>query len=256
MWNSFRTNQPLSLSAEITTFSGRGGDTIHAYVVRPTTPGPHPGIVVVHHMPGWDEFYQEFSERLARHGYIVITPDLYCRFGHGLPEEVAARVRSEGGADDAFVVGDCAAALEWLQAQPDFSGKAGIIGSCSGGRQALLTASQVPGFSAVVDLWGGGVIPEPGAELNPKRPVAGIELTSGLNAPLLGIFGNDDVRPSPEQVDTHEAELEKHGKDYEFHRYDGAGHGFFYHHSPAYRQKQAMEAWNLVFGFFAKHLGS
>ncbi|MFC7540287.1 dienelactone hydrolase family protein [Siccirubricoccus deserti] len=44
--------------------------------------------------------------------------------------------------------------------------------------------------------------------------------------PLLGLFGNDDRAPSPEQVDQHEAELKKHGKNYEFHRYDGAGHGF------------------------------
>ena len=27
----------------------------------------------------------------------------------------------------------------------------------------------------------------------------------------------------------HEEELKKHGKNYEFHRYDGAGHGFFYY---------------------------
>ena len=47
---------------------GGGGDEIHAYVVRPEQDGPLPGIVAVHHMPGWDEFYQEFSERLGRHG--------------------------------------------------------------------------------------------------------------------------------------------------------------------------------------------
>jgi carboxymethylenebutenolidase len=34
-----------------------------------------PGIVAVHHLPGWDEFYREFCERLARHGYGVVCPD-------------------------------------------------------------------------------------------------------------------------------------------------------------------------------------
>jgi carboxymethylenebutenolidase len=254
MWNSFRTDQPLGLSTEVTTFSGGNNDTIHAYVARPTTPGPHPGIVAVHHAPGWDEFSMEFSDRLARHGYLVIMPDLYCRYGHGTPPEVAARVRADGGADDASVVGDCAAALDWLRAQPDYSGKAGIIGPCSGGRQSVLAASQVPGFDAVVDLWGGGLVPAPDAEPNPKKPVAGIELTESLNAPLLGIFGNEDHNPTPEQVDQHEAELKKYGKDYEFHRYDGAGHGFFYYDRPPYRQQQAMEAWEIVFRFFAEKL--
>jgi carboxymethylenebutenolidase len=58
----------------------------------------------VHHLPGWDEFYREFAERLARHGYSVICPDLYCRFGHGTPDDVAARVRSAGGVPDNSVV--------------------------------------------------------------------------------------------------------------------------------------------------------
>ena len=82
----------------------------------PTRPSPigletTPGIVAVHHMPGWDEFYREFSERLARHGFTVICPDLFCRFGHGSPDNVAARVQSLGGVPDNSVVADYAAAL-------------------------------------------------------------------------------------------------------------------------------------------------
>ena len=69
-----------------------------------------------------------------------------------------------------------------------------------------------------------------------------------------GVFGNDDRAPSPEQVDQHEAELRRHGKDYSFHRYDGAGHGFFYWHRPLYRPEQAMDGWSKVFAFFGKHL--
>ena len=50
--------------------------------------------------------------------------------------------------------------------------------------------------------------------------------------------------------------LKKAGKVYEFHRYDGAGHGFFYYDRPAYRAEQAMDAWAKVFAFFEKQLGS
>jgi carboxymethylenebutenolidase len=253
MWNSTPTDAHVSFSAETITYPGGGGDELHAYVVRPQQDGPLPGIVVVHHMPGWDEFYQEFSERLGRHGYTVICPDLYCRFGHGTPDDVAAKVRSQGGVPDDSVVGDCAAALEWLKAQPGASGKVGIIGSCSGGRHSVLVASRVPGFAAVVDLWGGGVIMPP-EQRTPARPVAPIDYTEALDAPLLGIFGNDDQSPTPEQVDTHEAELKKHGKTYEFHRYDGAGHGFFYYQAPIYRPEQAMDGWAKVFAFFQKYL--
>jgi carboxymethylenebutenolidase len=166
---------------------------------------------------------------------------------------VAAKVRAHGGVHDDSVVADCEAALSWLKAQPNSNGKVGIIGSCSGGRHALLAASRIKGFAAVVDLWGGGVVMSQD-QLSPARPVAPIGYTKDLDAPLLGLFGNDDQSPSPEQVDLHEAELKKFGKTYEFHRYDGASHGFFYYHAPLYRPQQAMDGWNKVFTFFETHL--
>jgi carboxymethylenebutenolidase len=255
MWNSTPTDAHLSLEAEIITYPGGGGDQIHAYVARPGREGPLPGIVAVHHVPGWDEFYWEFSERLGRHGYTVICPDLYCRSGHGAPDDVAAKVRSQGGVHDDSVVADCEAALAWLKAQPNSNGKVGIIGSCSGGRHAVLVGSRVKGFAAVVDLWGGGVIMSDD-QLSPARPVAPIEYTADLDAPVLGLFGNEDQNPSATQVDQHEAELKKHGKTYEFHRYDGAGHGFFYYQTPMYRPEQAMDGWSKVFAFFETHLQS
>jgi carboxymethylenebutenolidase len=255
VWNSFSTDSKVGVTAGITTYIGGGGDEIHAYVARRNLDEPRGGIVVIHHMPGWDEFYQEFSERLARHGYDVIAPDLYCRFGHGTPDDVAAKVRSQGGVPDDSVVADASAARDWLRDLPTSNGKVGIIGSCSGGRHSVLAASLGGGFDAVVDLWGGGVVMA-ADQLTPARPVAPIDYAERLDAPLLGIFGNDDKSPTPEQVDIHEAELQRLGKPYEFHRYDGAGHGFFYYHAPAYRQEQAMDAWGKVFAFFDANLAS
>lgn len=255
MWNSFDTGGNVGVSARVISYPS-GGQDIHAYYAQPASAvAPRPGIVLVHHLPGWDEFYQEFAERLARHGYDVIAPDLYCRAGHSTPDDVAAKVRSEGGVSDDQVVADLAAARAWLLDQPAASGKVAIMGSCSGGRHAVLTASRIPGFDAVVDLWGGAVVAGPD-QLNDKRPVAPIDLTADLQAPLLGIFGNEDQSPSPEQVDIHEAELRRLGKDFEFHRYDGAGHGFFYHHTPRYRPEQAMDAWGKLFAFLQQRLSS
>lgn len=255
MWNDFLTDGQVGVDAGIRTFAGGNGDQIHAYVASPLFDRPRGGIVLVNHMPGWDEFYQECAERLARHGYDVICPDLFCRYGHGQPDDVAAKVRGEGGVHDDSVVADCSAALDWLRMLPAHNGKAGIIGTCSGGRHAVLAASRTPGFSALVDCWGGGVVMD-SDQLTPARPVAPLDYTKDLDVPILGLFGNDDQGPSPEQVDIHEAELKRLGKTYEFHRYDGAGHGFFYYHTPLYRYEQAMDGWNKVFGFFAEKLAS
>jgi carboxymethylenebutenolidase len=253
MWNSFSTAGPVSVTAEVTTFTGGGGDEIHAYVAHPKTDGPRPGIVLTHHMPGFDEFNFEFAERLARHGYEVIMPDLYCRFGHGTADDVFAKVRSEGGVLDDSVVADGQAALNWLKARPNHNGKVGILGTCSGGRHAVLVASLVPGFDAVIDLWGGGVVMA-AEDATASRPVAPIDYTERLDVPLLGLFGNDDQSPTAEQVDIHEAALKAADKEYTFHRYDGAGHGFTYYHTGLYRQEQAMDAWDKIFTFFGDKL--
>jgi carboxymethylenebutenolidase len=43
------------LLAETLTYPGANGDIINAYMARPLGHGPYPGVIVIHHMPGWDE---------------------------------------------------------------------------------------------------------------------------------------------------------------------------------------------------------
>ena len=250
---TYTTDTHEGLAAETVMIAGDKGTQLHAFVARPTAPGPHPGVLLIHHMPGWGTWYKEATLRFARAGYIAICPNLYERAGHGTPEEVTARVRADGGVPDSQVVGDAQGAIDYLRAQSGHNGKGGVIGSCSGGRHTVLVASLAKGVDAAVDLWGGGVVMKP-EDLTEKRPVSPVDYTDRLTAPLLGIFGNDDASPSPEAVDQHEAALKKAGKEYEFHRWDGAGHGFFYYDRPAYRQQQAVEGWAKVFDFFGRHL--
>ncbi|TMI52183.1 dienelactone hydrolase family protein, partial [Candidatus Bathyarchaeota archaeon] len=83
-----------------------------------------------------------------------------------------------------------------------------------------------------------------------------IDYTKDLSCPLLGLFGEEDQSPTPQQVAQHEQELKKYGKTYEFHVYPKAGHGFFYYERPGYRQEQAVDGWNKVWAFFEKYLGT
>jgi len=247
------TDQYEGMLAETISLRGANGDLINAYYARPIGNGPFPGMVVIHHAPGWDEWYRECTRKFAHHGYAAISPNLYFRSGHGTPEDVAAKVRGSGGVPDDDVVGDCESAMRILRSLPYVNGKVGIFGTCSGGRHAFLTVCRVKGFDACVECWGGRVVASK-EELTPKQPVAPIDLTKDLSCPLIGLFGNDDKSPSPEQVNQHEAELKKQGKNYEFHRYDGAGHGFFYYDRPNYRQEQAVDGWKKALAFLEKHL--
>jgi carboxymethylenebutenolidase len=249
----YQTNMYEGMLAETISLSGHNGDLLNAYFARPLGGGPFPGVVLVHHMPGWDDWYRDATRKFAARGFAAICPNLYSRNGHGTPEDVAAAVRAAGGVPDDQVVGDLAGALRSLKALPISNGMAGLFGTCSGGRHAFLAACRVPGFDAIVDCWGGRVVMAE-SELSPNQPVSPLEYTGDLSCPLLGVFGEDDQNPTPEHVARLEQELKKYGKTYEFHSYAGAGHGFFYHERPNYRQEQAVDGWKHVFAFLEKTL--
>jgi carboxymethylenebutenolidase len=242
------------LIAETVVYPGHNGDEIEGYYARPLGPGPYPGVVVIHHMPGWDEWTREVCRKFAQHGYAALAPHLYHRAGPGSPDDLAAKVRAAGGVPDDQVMGDVDGSMRFLRAQPYANGKVGVIGFCSGGRHTYLAACRLAGVDAAVDCWGGGVVVDDPSQLSPMRPVAPIDLTESITAPLLGIFGNEDRNPNMEQVNKTEDVLKRLGKTYEFHRYDGAGHGFFATDRAGYRPEQAVDGWKRVFAFYEKYL--
>lgn len=248
------TDSYEGMLAETVIVPGNDGDLVHAYQARPLGLGPFPGVVLFHHRPGWDSWYRATTRLFAAHGYNAICPDLFCRVAHGDPDDVAARARAEGGVPDNQVVGDARGCVEILRAHPTSNGKVGLFGTCSGGRHAYLTACRLEAIDGVVDCWGGNIVARDDA-LTPAQPVPPVDLTEHLTAPVLGLFGNEDHNPSRDDVDALEEILQSHDKKYEFTRYEGAGHGFFYHHRPsAYRAEAAVDGWEKVWSFLDRHL--
>src|SRR5215831_9855328 len=71
------------MMAETISITGHGGDQIEAYLARPLGPGPYGGVVVIHHMPGYDEGTKEITRKFAAHGYLALCPNLYTREAPG-----------------------------------------------------------------------------------------------------------------------------------------------------------------------------
>ena len=239
--------------AETVLMNGFQGDQIDAYLARPLGTGPFPGVVVIHHMPGWDEATKEIARKFAHHGYAAIMPNLHFREGKESPEANSASVREAGGMPDDRSLGDIQGAAAYLRTLPYHNGKVGVIGYCSGGRQVYLSACKLEGIDAAVDCYGGGVTAS-SDELTERQPVAPIDFTETLGCPLLGLFGKDDKRPSPADVAKTEEVLKRFNKTYEFHSFENAGHSFFSVDRPSYRQEAAVEGWKLVFDFFRRYL--
>src|SRR5437870_140673 len=135
---AYRAQQSDMVSSQ-----GHKGDTGEPYYARPSAPAKVPGILVVHHLPGWDKWIMEVTRKFAHHGYAAIAPHLYFRNGPGTPDDIGARVRAAGGVADEQVMGDVAGCIAFLRAQANSNGKVGVIGFCSGGRLAYLAGCSL-----------------------------------------------------------------------------------------------------------------
>jgi carboxymethylenebutenolidase len=242
------------MEAGTITITGHGGDEIEGYLARPTGGQPYGAVVVIHHMPGYDAGTKEIVRRFAANGYAALCPNLYYREAPGAsPDDAAAYVRAHGGVPDERLVGDVDGAARHLRGLPGATGKVGVIGYCSGGRQTFLSACSLE-LDAAVDCYGAFVIGQPPAGFPlAVQPLLG--LAPKLSCPLLGLFGADDSYPSPEETAQLSAELDRLGKQHEFHTYDGAGHAFFSVDRPAYRPEAAVDGWAKIFAFLGTHVG-
>jgi carboxymethylenebutenolidase len=241
-----------AILAESLMIAGHGGDQIEAYAARPLDSAPRGGVIVIHHMPGYDAGTKEITRTFAVHGYNAVCPNLYWREAPGAkPDDAAATARAQGGVPDERFVGDAEGAMNYLKNLSNSNGKVGSIGYCSGGRHSWLANGSLPLDAAVV-CYGAFIVGET-PEGMPPRPTLE-HLAPTQSGPVLGLFGNDDVYPTPEQVDQIEELLKDAGKPYEFHRYDGAGHAFFSVERASYRPETAMDAWGKIWAFLEPNL--
>ena len=244
-----------ALLAETIRITGHNGDEIEAYSARALDESPRGGVVVIHHMPGYDPQTKEIARNFAYHGYNAVVPNLYWREAPGAsPDDAAATARANGGVPDERLVGDVAGAMAYLKGLSNSNGKVATIGYCSGGRQSFLAAVSLD-LDAAVDCYGAFVVGEV-PEGMPLKVGPIVDKTPNLSCPLLGLFGEEDAYPSPAQVTELEEALQAAGKTYEFHRYPNAGHAFFSVNRPSYRVEAANDGWEKIFTFYAKYLSA
>jgi carboxymethylenebutenolidase len=243
-----------SLCAETVLIRGQGGDEVEAYLARPSGEATRGGVVVIHHLPGYDRATKEIARRFAELGYDTICPNLYWREAPGAaPDDAAATARANGGVPDERLIGDVGGAAAYLRSLPSSNGRVGVIGYCSGGRQSVLAACNLD-LDAAVDCYGAFVVgtPPESFPLQVSNLVAQLPM---LRAPLLGLFGKEDSYPSPEQVAELDEILSANNKPHEFHSYDDAGHAFFAVDRPSYRVAAANDGWERIRTFYEAHIG-
>ena len=193
-----------------------------------------------------DEFTLKTAERYAQNGYMVVVPFIF----HWWPKSEEMQVKRDEFRDD-WTTQDLNAAYGLLAGMDNVdAGRIGVVGHCWGGRVAWLGAATNPDYKACAVFYGGRIrLP-----LGPGTPAA-IDLASNIKCPVIGLFGNDDQNPSPEDVNAYEAALAAAGVEHAFHRYDGAGHAFqSFNSGERYRHEASEDAWEKALAFFAGKL--
>ncbi len=237
-----------------TTIVDVDGGEMEILMFRPQGAGPHPGIIVCQHIPvahaglETDPWQVGVGDRLSAMGYAVAMPFLF----HWWPRQETIEVKRAGFRDD-WAVADLAATRTALEADDTVDAeRIGIIGHCWGGRVSWLGACHDSKLKSAITLYGGRIELSMADGATPP-----IHFADRIPCPVLGIFGNDDANPSPEHVDNMDRVLTAAGVPHEFHRYDGAGHGFQDDSNPErYREAQSNDAWARIEAFLARTLAA
>jgi carboxymethylenebutenolidase len=228
------------------------GFRVPIYEARPAAPGKYPVVVVIPEVFGMHEHIRDVTRRFAREGFLAVTFEPYAREGGvlKLPDLDAVR-KVVDPVPDARVMADLDAIVAWAKKQPSaLADRIGMTGFCRGGMYTLLYAARNRELKAAVP-WYGQLRPA----LTPGVRNAGpLDVAAQINAPVLGLYGAEDLGIPVTDVKMLEAALKAAGRTAEFVIYPGAPHAFFADYRPSYRADAAKDAWGRCIAWFNKYL--
>jgi carboxymethylenebutenolidase len=206
-----------------------------AYPQNLSKDAPAPGLLVLQEWWGVNLDIRERTEDFAKHGFYAVAPDLFHGQTTADPTEAAA-LKAAMKNDVALInmkTGMDLFAEEASNGVVD-PARVGAIGQCMGGEQALLLSLVDPRVKATAIFYG-PLVTDP-------------DQLKNLQGPLLGIFGNNDKAPSPDDVEKFKAALATAGKtDVTIYQFDGVGHAFASKSAAimgAYNPDKAKDAWS------------
>jgi len=214
--------------------------SVPGYLARPQGMGPWPGLIVIQEWWGLDQQTRNIADRFAAIGYLAFSPDLYhgevAQLGDGATAQALTQKYGPGAPADAQK------AFDGFKTHPDCSGKVGSVGFCFGGRMSLALGISRP-VDAVCTFYGGGM----------QQLFGQLGM---LQAPVLGLFGDQDVSIPAGTIQEFDRLLGEAGVTHEVVVYPDCGHAFFRDLDPkAYRPVAARDAWGRVTKFFGQYLG-
>jgi carboxymethylenebutenolidase len=216
-------------------------DSVRAYIGYPERKDPAPAVIVIHEIFGLSDWEPTVVDRLAKHGFVAIAPDLLSSSYGRTPSNADSGRKLVSQLAPSRITADLDAAFAYLSKLPAVkAGDIGIIGFCWGGGQSFRYATNNPKLRAAVVCY--GAPPDDDA-------------LARIEAPILGVYGEKDARidASLPQV---AARLKALGKSFDYATYPGTGHGFLRPGRQGSDGPQVEKAWTNILAFFRAKLGA
>ena len=221
------------LTSEDITYPGAGGQMKGYLAVPKDAAGKLPGVIVIHENRGLNPHIRDVARRMALEGFVALAPDFLSPAG-GTPSDEDKAREMFSTLDMGVAVANGEATRAFLAAHEKVNGKVGAIGFCWGGGMVNRMAVASPELGAGVAYYGS----QPPAEDVPN-----------IKAPLMLHYAGLDERINA-GIDAYRAALEKNGKSFEIHVYDGVNHAFNNDTSAARYDKAAADlAWSRTVAF-------
>ncbi|NNF04203.1 MAG: dienelactone hydrolase family protein, partial [Rhodothermales bacterium] len=174
-------------------------------------------------------------------GYVTLAADLYAgRTGSNREENMALVQEARGNMD--AVIANLDAAVAFLKAREDVTGRVGAMGWCFGGGIALSYGLDGSDHEATAIFYGQLID-------DPARLAA-------MDHEIYGTFAALDSGPPPESVRAFEAALDSAGVAHDLHIYDAVNHGFWLRvdEDPDVRTAPAEDAWSRLKDYLSRTL--
>lgn len=226
------------LGTENVTYPGAAGDMKGYLAIPKDAAGKLSGVIVIHENRGLNPHIRDIARRMALEGFVALAPDFLSPQG-GTPENEDQAREMFSKLDMAATVANAEATRAFLASHDKVNGKVGAIGFCWGGGLVNRLAVTSPELGAGVAYYG-------------MQPPA--EDVAKIKAPLLLHYAGLDERVNA-GIEAYKAALEKDGKTFEIHVYDGVNHAFNNDSSAARYDKAAADlAWSRTVAFLKKYL--
>ena len=217
-------------------------EATRGYLAVPDGEGPFPAVILIHEWNGLVDRIRQTADAFAEHGYVALAADLYSgRTGSNREENISLMRKARS--DEQAIIDNLDAAVDWLKANTNTTGRIATVGWCFGGGVALSYALGGQEHEGTAIFYG-SLIDDP-------------EQMRHVHHEVYGTFAAEDTGIPIDEVKAFVTAMRAAGIENDVHIYDAVNHGFWLHteRDPDDARPAAAHAWERLRAYLDRSIG-